>query len=405
MRFQWRKGTVKISVVIVSYNVRCYAEQCLNSLSRALSGIESEIFVVDNHSRDGSVGYLSKRFKSVTIIDCNHNLGFARANNIAIRRASGEYVLLINPDTFVCEETIAKAIDFMDSHPKAGGAGVKMYNPDGSLAPESRRGLPTPLTSFYKMSGLCSRFPKSRTFGRYYMGYLSWDEPVRIEVISGAFCLLRRTALDKVGLLDEDFFMYGEDIDLSYRLLKGGFENWYLPYPILHYKGESTHKTSFRYVHMFYQAMLIFFRKHYGRMSFCLSVPIKTAIYAKAAAALAKMASYNLRKSLGFINRKELDVRYLFVGGKSMTDRCRLVARRKGLVAEFYCSESEVPAECLEVARHYDSKALMCVVFDTDTFSYGKMLDAMSRIARPNVKLGTFSGKTKIIITPDKLIK
>ena len=277
---------MKLSVIIVNYNVKYYTEQCLNSLVRALDGIESEVFVVDNHSKDDSVGYLSRRFKWVSLIDSNHNLGFARANNIAIGQSSGEYVLLINPDTFVGEDTIRSVLAFMEEHPRAGGAGVKMFNPDGTRAMESRRGLPTPLTSFYKMFGLCARFPRSRTFGRYYMGYLSWEEPVQIEVISGAFCLLRRSALDEVGLLDEDFFMYGEDIDLSYRLLKGGFENWYLPFPILHYKGESTHKTSFRYVHVFYQAMLIFFRKHYGHLSFCITIPVKVAIYAKAFAAL-----------------------------------------------------------------------------------------------------------------------
>ena len=242
---------MKLTVVIVNYNVKYYIEQCLNSLEKALEGIESEIFVVDNHSEDDSVGYLRKRFEYVNIIESNRNLGFARANNIAIRRSSGEYILLLNPDTFVCENTIRGALEFSDKHLNAGGVGVKMYNADGTVAMESRRGLPTPMTSFYKMCGLCAKFPKSKRFGRYYMSYLDWDKPAKIDVVSGAFFLVRRSALDKVGLLDTDFFMYGEDIDLSYRLLKGGFDNWYLPFQILHYKGESTHKTSFRYVHAY----------------------------------------------------------------------------------------------------------------------------------------------------------
>lgn len=396
---------MKLSVVIVSYNVKYYVEQCLNSLNRALEGIDSEVFVVDNHSKDDSVGYLTRRFRNVTVIDSNHNLGFARANNIAIRRSSGEYVLLLNPDTFVGEDTVSRAIDFMDRHTGAGGVGVKMYNPDGSCAPESRRGLPTPLASFYKMSGLCARFPQSRAFGRYYMGYLSWDEPARIEVISGAFCLLRRSALDKVGLLDEDFFMYGEDIDLSYRLLKGGYENWYLPYPIMHYKGESTQKTSFRYVHVFYQAMLIFFRKHYGHLSFCITVPIKAAVYVKALAALAKMQSHKLRKSLGFAYKRVVDPCYLFVGGRQMIDRCRLVARRKGLTADF-CDCTADPSERLSaLLSRYDARVPVRVVFDVDTFSYKDVLDIMGRISAHSVKLGTYSAKTKIIITPDEIIK
>lgn len=396
---------MKLSVIIVNFNVKYYVEQCLNSLNRALKGIDSEIFVVDNHSKDDSVGYITHRFRNVTVIDCNHNLGFARANNIAIRCSEGEYVLLLNPDTIVCEDTIEKCIAFMDTHPKAGGAGVLMFNPDGTYAPESRRGLPTPLTSFYKMSGLCSRFPNSRTLGRYYMGYLPWDEPAKIDIVSGAFCLLRRKALDQIGCLDEDFFMYGEDIDLSYRLLKGGFDNWYLPYPILHYKGESTQKTSFRYVHVFYQAMLIFFKKHYGHLSFCITLPIKAAVYVKAAAALVKMQSYRLRKSLGFTYKRHIDPCYLFVGNSQMIDSCMIVAKRKGLAAYFLFCES-LNAEILtKHISNMEFKTPVCIVFDTDTFSYKQILETMSRISGAKVVLGTYSSKTRIVITPREIIK
>lgn len=282
---------MKITVVIVSYNVKFYLQQCLDSLLRALQGIESEVFVVDNHSKDGSVDYLSKRFPGVNVIDSPHNLGFARANNLAIRKSHAEYVLLLNPDTVVGESTIRTAIDFMDAHEDAGSLGVRMLDASGKAALESRRGLPSPMVAFYKMVGLCARFPNSHRFGHYYMSALPWDEPGRIEVVSGAFCLLRKKAIDEVGYLDEDFFMYGEDIDLSYRILKGGFHNYYLPSTILHYKGESTQKSSFRYVHVFYEAMLIFFRKHYSGMSWLISLPIKAAIYAKATLALSRCRS------------------------------------------------------------------------------------------------------------------
>ena len=197
----------KLTVVIVSYNVKYYLEQCLVSLRRALTGIDAEVYVVDNDSKDDSIGYLAPRFPEVKMIASRHNLGFARANNLAIRSSESEYVLLLNPDTIVGEESIRQSIAFMDAHPKAGAAGVRMLRTDGSDAKESRRGLPTPLTSFYKISGLCERFPNSRRLGRYYMSYLPWDEPNPIEVISGAYCFLRRKALDEVGLLDEDFFM------------------------------------------------------------------------------------------------------------------------------------------------------------------------------------------------------
>ncbi len=268
---------MKLSIVIVSYNVRTYLEHCLQSVQKAAEELEAEVFVVDNASSDDTVEVVRQRYPWVQLIANSENLGFAGANNIAIRQAVGEYVLLLNPDTVVGEDTLREAVAFMDAHPQAGGAGVMMHNEDGTLAPESRRALPTPWVSCLKMLGFTKR---------YYMSHLSWDEPSQIEVISGAFFLLRKKALDEVGLLDEDFFMYGEDIDLSYRLLKGGWQNWYLPYSIIHYKGRSTQKSDYRYVHIFYQAMLIFFRKHYGHQSFFFTMPVKMAIYFRAGIAL-----------------------------------------------------------------------------------------------------------------------
>lgn len=276
---------MKLSIVIVSYNVRNYLEQCLQSVKQALDGIEGEVFVVDNRSDDDSVETVRTNYPWVRLIVNQENMGFSRANNIAIREACGEYVLLLNPDTIVEKDTLREVLGFMEEHPKAGGAGVMMHNADGSLAPESRRALPTPWVSCLKMLGFSKR---------YYMSHLPWDKPGRIEVISGAFCFLRRKALDEVGLLDEDFFMYGEDIDLSYRLLKGGWENWYLPYPITHFKGKSTQKSDYRYVHIFYKAMLIFFRKHYNHLSVFYALPVKMAIYFRAAIALTDI----LRKKL-----------------------------------------------------------------------------------------------------------
>ena len=268
---------MKLSVVIVNYNVRQYLTACLDSVAIALDGIEGEVFVVDNNSSDDSVDFVSRHYPWVHLINNKENLGFSKANNIAIRQSVGEYVLLLNPDTLVDKETFKGVLQFMDLHPEAGGAGVKMYNGDGTIAPESRRAVPTPFVAARKMLG----FTKS-----YYMSYLSWDEAAQIQVVSGAFFMIRRKALEQVGLLDEDFFMYGEDIDLSYRLLKGGWQNWYLPYSIIHYKGQSTKKSDFRYVHVFYQAMLIFFRKHYSHLCLFFTLPVKCAIYFRASLAL-----------------------------------------------------------------------------------------------------------------------
>jgi len=273
---------MKLSVVIVSYNVKYHLEQCIRSVKKASEGLDADIWVVDNASSDNTVGYLQANFPDVNFISNTENVGFSKANNQAIRKSKGEYVLLLNPDTIVAEDTLKGCVEFLDAHPQVGATGVRMLNPDGTFAPESRRGLPTPFTSFCKMTGLSSLFPKSRIFGRYYMKYLDENKANPVEVLSGAFNMLRRKALDQIGLLDEDFFMYGEDIDLSYRMLIGGWQNYYLPYNILHYKGESTEKSSFRYVHVFYNAMLIFFNKHFGKKYLLVGYLIRLAVIFRA---------------------------------------------------------------------------------------------------------------------------
>ena len=401
---------LKLSVIIVNYNVKYYLDQCIRSVLRAFEEMNTpaEIIVVDNHSADGSVDYLEQRypqklFPMVRFVRSAHNLGFARANNIAIRQSRGEYVLLLNPDTIVGEDALKASVDFMDVHEDAGAVGVRMLGAQGRRAMESRRGLPTPMVSFFKMLGFCNRWPHHRLFGKYYMGYLPWDEPSQIEVVSGAYCMLRRKALDEVGLLDEDFFMYGEDIDLSYRVLKGGYHNYYLPVDILHYKGESTQKSSFRYVHVFYEAMLIFFRKHYSGMTFLLSLPIKTAIYAKALMALVGMLSDRMRKSLGFFAPSaEGAQHYVFVGSLEMQDACRDIARRQGLDAEFH--DSEVLEDRSEAT--WSEKNDNVLVLDADSMSYADMLKRMSRLSdmNVNVTLGTYSKEIGKIITDREIL-
>lgn len=401
---------LKLSVIIVNYNVKYYLDQCIRSVLCAFEEMNTpaEIIVVDNHSADGSVDYLEQRypqklFPMVRFVRSAHNLGFARANNIAIRQSRGEYVLLLNPDTIVGEDALKASVDFMDVHEDAGAVGVRMLGAQGRRAMESRRGLPTPMVSFFKMLGFCNRWPHHRLFGKYYMGYLPWDEPSQIEVVSGAYCMLRRKALDEVGLLDEDFFMYGEDIDLSYRVLKGGYHNYYLPVDILHYKGESTQKSSFRYVHVFYEAMLIFFRKHYSGMTFLLSLPIKTAIYAKALMALVGMLSDRMRKSLGFfVPSAEGAQHYVFVGSLEMQDACRDIARRLGLDAEFH--DSEVQEDKSEAT--WSEKNDNVLVLDADSMSYADMLKRMSRLSdmNVNVTLGTYSKEIGKIITDREIL-
>jgi GT2 family glycosyltransferase len=282
--------SAKLSIVIVNYNVQYFLEQCLISIEKAIKNIPTEVFVVDNNSVDQSVEIVKQKFPWVKLIESNINLGFSKGNNLAINKCVGDYILLINPDTLVEEDTFEKCIEFMDNHPEAGGLGVKMMDGKGNFLPESKRSLPTPTVAFYKIFGLSNLFPKSKKFGRYHLGHLNEDENHSIEILSGAFMWMRKKALDQVGILDEDFFMYGEDIDLSYRIIKGGWKNYYFSGTrIIHYKGESTKKSSVNYVFVFYNAMIIFAKKHFNnKNALVFSFLIKLAIYFRAGLAIVK---------------------------------------------------------------------------------------------------------------------
>lgn len=275
---------MKLSVVIVNYNVKYFLEQCLHSVEAAIKGIDAEVFVVDNNSVDGSAEMVREKFPAVKLIANTVNTGFSVANNQAIKVASGEYILLLNPDTVVELDTFSKSVEFMDAHPDAGGLGIKMVDGSGRFLPESKRGLPTPAVAFYKIFGLSALFPKSKIFGQYHLGYLDNEKTHVVDVLAGAYMMLRGETLKKTGLLDETFFMYGEDIDLSYRITKSGYKNYYFPGArIIHYKGESTKKSSINYVFVFYNAMVIFARKHFSQKNARLfSFLIHIAIYLRA---------------------------------------------------------------------------------------------------------------------------
>jgi len=256
---------LKLSVVLVNYKVPLFLHQALLSLRKALRGIEAEVWVVDNKSDDDSLDRIRHYFPEVRLIANPENVGFSRANNQAMRESGAEYILLLNPDTLLPEDSLHRSLAFMDQHPRAGGLGIRMLDGSGRFLPESKRDLPTPLVAFWKLTGLSSLFPKSRTFGRYHLGYLNAHQNHPVHVLCGAFMLMRRSVLQEVGLLDERYFMYGEDIDLSHRIRLAGYENWYFSEtPILHYKGESTQKQSMRYVRLFYQAMALFARQHFS---------------------------------------------------------------------------------------------------------------------------------------------
>ncbi len=277
-----------LSVVIVNYNVKYFIEQCLHSVLKAGKQIAMEVLVVDNASVDGSCSMIKEKFPQVQLIENKENVGFSKANNQAIRIARGKYILLLNPDTVVDELCFEKVLSYANQHPEVGGIGVKMIDGKGKFLPESKRAFPSPSVSFYKIMGLSRLFPRSPIFARYHLGHLNENEIHEVEILAGAFMFLRKEALDKVGLLDESFFMYGEDIDLSYRIIQGGYKNYYLPDPaIIHYKGESTKKGSINYVMVFYQAMIIFAKKHFSSQKAGIyTAIIHFAIYLRAGLAL-----------------------------------------------------------------------------------------------------------------------
>lgn len=383
-----------LSIIIVNYNVRAYLEQCLRSVFASRCALDFEVYVVDNHSTDGSVDYLKGLYPQVHFIENDENLGFARANNEAIRCSQGRYVLLLNPDTIITEHTLVDCVSYLDTRPDAGGLGTYMLRTDGSFAYESRRGLPTPFVAFCKMSGLCKMFPHSRLFGKYYMRYLNEMEESEIEVISGAFMMLRRSALEKVGLLDEAFFMYGEDIDLSYRLLKGGFKNYYIPSPILHYKGESTEKSSFRYVYTFYNAMQLFFNKHYKRYKLLIWLPISMAIWIQSG------ATY-LRNQFRHSKKTERSIVYTcaVVAPAESQPKIRALLEKAypGLPHVFIeGTEETLPQGHLGYMESLENVNM--VVYDVDSYSFGTVLDNLASTPEHTLRLGTYSSRTGLLI-------
>ena len=283
---------LQLSIIIVNHNVKYFLEQCLCSVLKACRNVEAEIFVVDNNSTDGSRLFLETRFPNVNFIWNTENAGFAKANNQALAKAKGPYILFLNPDTIIPEDCFEKCFDFFSTHADAGAIGVRMVDGAGKFLKESKRAFPSPLTSFYKLTGLTKLFPQSKTFAKYYLGHLSEKENHEVDVLAGAFIMIPKKTIDATGGFDEIFFMYGEDVDLSYRIQKTIDAETKLPYKnfyfagtsIIHFKGESTKKGSLNYVRLFYNAMSLFVKKQYssGQASI-FNFFVQTAIWTRAA--------------------------------------------------------------------------------------------------------------------------
>lgn len=287
---------MQVSIIIVNYNVKYFLEQCLCAVKKAIGQLEAEVIVIDNNSTDDSIAYLQPKFPFVQFIYNQENVGFAKANNQALPYCNGDYILYLNPDTIIPEDCLLKCMDFFDKTPDCGALGIKMIDGSGTFLPESKRGFPSPLASFFKLTGLSDVFPRSRLFNHYSLGYLDPFTNHQVDVLAGAFILAKSAIINEIKGFDEAFFMYGEDIDLSYRIQQLGYNNYYFAdSTILHFKGESTKRGSLNYVKMFYSAMSIFVLKHYtGTKASIFSLFIHLAIFFRASISLAKMIVFKI---------------------------------------------------------------------------------------------------------------
>lgn len=378
---------MEISVVIVNYNVKYFLEQTLKSVIEALAGIKSEIIVIDNNSDDGSIPFLKPKFREVEFIENIENVGFSRANNIGIKLAKGKYTLILNPDTIIGKQAITDCLKWMDSHADCGGIGVRMVDGNGVFLPESKRSFPSPWVSFCKIFGLTWLFPQSPIFAKYHLRYLDEYSPHKIDILAGAYMFIRTGLLQKTGGFDEDFFMYGEDIDLSFRMVKEGFSNYYIPCTIIHYKGESTKKDSIRYVRVFYEAMLIFFRKHYPNYSGVYSFFIKTAVFLKAFfAVLKRLLTVPLR--LFFPYSRPAPSCWVVVSDSPEKIKDNLY--RKGF-NDIVCES----ASCVKI-----NFTNADVVLDDRCMTYQQMITFISENSNPELRFHIYSNDNDIIVSP-----
>jgi len=364
-----------LSIIIVSYEVKYFLEQCLFSVKEAIkqlekefAGLPIEVIVVDNASSDGTVDYLRKSFPSINFIPNKTNVGFGKANNQAIEKAKGRYILFLNPDTLLPEESLKNCLSFLESNATAGGLGVRMIDGSGKFLVESKRGFPTAWRSFCKLSGLSSLFPSSKVFTGYNMGHVKDEAVLPVEVLAGAFMMVRKEILEKIGGFDERFFMYAEDIDLSKRIKDAGFENYYLgTCTILHFKGESTRRDRM-YIQMFYEAMNLYVKKHYTGFGSGISVAVM-----KAAIGLRSMFAI-------MSNREKPEVR-------ESLDRARSIGDKES-IATIKRNWSGVEE---------DESAQIVVLCQGNDFTFASMIQTIQKLPKPSKPMVYASGSNSIV--------
>ncbi len=259
------KGKTMLSITIVNYNTGRLLKDCLDSIYRETTRVSFDIWVVDNDSQDNSIAIIKQYYPKVNVIENRTNIGFAKANNMALSKSKTDYFLLLNPDTVIRDNAIEKVVKFMDRNPEVGIVGCRVLNEDGTLQLACRRSIPTPRVAFFRLSGLSRLFPNSKTMAKYNLTYLDIDKPCEVDAVSGAFLMIRRKVIEEIGKLDERFFMYGEELDWCLRAKKAGWTVMYYPdAEIIHYKGECSKSNSRKATFEFYRSMYLFHKKHFA---------------------------------------------------------------------------------------------------------------------------------------------
>ncbi|MEP7317978.1 MAG: glycosyltransferase family 2 protein [Panacibacter sp.] len=360
---------MKLSIIIVNYNVKFFLEQCLCSVKQAVEWIDAEVLVIDNCSTDNSISYLKEKFSWVKFIINEKNEGFAKANNLALKQCTGDYVLFLNPDTILPENILQNCLLFFENHDGAGAVGVRMIDGSGNFLPESKRAFPTATVSFFKLCGLADVFPKSRVFNKYALGFLPQKETHEVDVLCGAFFMAKRSMLNELGGFDEAFFMYGEDIELSYRIQKAGYKIFYLgTETIIHFKGESARKGKLNYVRIFYKAMAIFVKKHYtGNNARLMSFFLQTGIYARGFISFVATPFRNMKKKKSD-NESNHPVSVLLIGDNISSTEAENIIKKNypEVVIEKKESPDQLPVKSLQPTE---------IVFCTGRLSYAGSID------------------------------
>lgn len=378
----------RVTTVIVNYRLKYFLEQTLLSVREAYTKIPGHTIVIDNNSGDDSIDFLKERFPDVTFICNTENAGFAKANNQGFALADTDYILVLNPDTIIGENTLKDTVEFMDSHNDCAAIGVKMIDGNGNFLPESKRSFPSIWNSFCKLFGLSALFPKSRIFARYHMRYLSENEIHKIKVLAGAFMLLRTSVVKEVGGFDEDFFMYGEDMDLSYRMASDGRSNYYIPTPIIHYKGECTKTESMNYVKIFYEAMHIFYRKHYPRRSFISKIFISSAIFMRMC--IGAITSVIIKPIKLKFKRSHKTTKTFIVSNDSQA--ITTILKQEG-----FCDNVETLADINLIPNNTDPAN---VILDDRQMNYASIISTIMRHKQNNRFFHIYSSRNNLIISP-----